>query len=42
MKKLISTWWSAKSEQEKADLQSVGVISLNSLYILPAFIIVML
>jgi len=42
MKQLLSIWWSTKSEQEKADLESSFAMALGSLSFLPALIIVLL
>ena len=42
MKQLLSTWWSTKSEQEKAGLESSYAMALDSLAFLPALIIVSL
>jgi len=39
---LFSTWWSSKSEQEKADVESSFAMVFDSLTFLPALIIISL
>ncbi|WP_448549493.1 hypothetical protein [Thalassotalea fusca] len=42
MKQLFSTWWSTKSAQEQADLESSFSIFLDGFTFLPALLIVCL
>ena len=41
MNNLFTTWWHTKTEQEKADLESVLAVILNKLALVPVLILIL-